>query len=360
MEDFYKILGVNKNATQDEIKSAYRKLAIKYHPDKNPGDKNAEEMFKKVSLAYDTLSDTEKRKNYDNGGFNNTHFSSNFKGSGFGGFNPDDIFREFFGGGNPFDSFGGFHQQKTQTDLPKDVEANIQITFEEALQGCEKNIRLRLKDPCSNCHGLGYDNNSKTEVCPTCRGKKIIGGMLFTQTCPACKGEGVIHTNPCKKCGGSGFFGSSEKTMKINIPQGVFSGLKMRVPGQGEWNRSKTMKGNLYIIVNVPDRSSDGKFYRIDQLNIGMDLNISYFDYLSGKVFVIKSPKNNNEIKFKIPKNIQIGELTKLQGLGFKDMNSNRVGDLLIKVIIKPIKNLTNEKLEALKKFNDLLESEEK
>jgi len=357
MEDFYKILGVNKNATQDEIKAAYRKLAIKYHPDKNPGDKNAEEMFKKVSVAYDTLSDKDKRQKYDNGGFDNAHFNSGFNGhgfGGFGGFNPDDIFREFFGGGDPF---AGFHQQRSSTDLPKDIEVSIQVTFEEALKGCTKNIRLRMKDPCPDCHGRGYDNNSKTEICPACKGRKrsIFG------TCSTCNGEGVIHTNPCRKCGGSGIYGSSEKSMKINIPQGAFSGLRMRIPGQGEWNKSKTIRGNLFILVNVSKYSSDGKFYKIDNsLNIGMDLEISYFDYLSDKVFSIKSPLNNNEIKFKIPKNIKIGECTKLPGLGFKNLNGQGTGDLLIKILLKPIKNLTSEKLEALEKFNNLLERDER
>lgn len=351
MEDFYKILGVARNASQDEIKSAYRKLAIKYHPDKNQGDKSAEEMFKKVSIAYETLSDKDKRNQYDNGGFREGY--TNFSGRHPFGSNVNDIFNEFFG--------SHFNNRGSHMSPPRDIETYLTISFEDSIKGCEKNVKLKTRDLCSSCNGKGYDKNSKSHTCPTCHGSGRIQQSFLNiwNPCPSCKGSGIIFENKCSKCGGSGYGEITEKSIKITIPAGAFNGLRLKISGYGEWNNEKTVKGNLYILIKVSERSSDGKFYRIDNsLNIGYDLRVSYYDYLIGKVFSISPTWVSNEIKFKIPEHTDIGETIRIPGFGFKDIHFDKHGDLMIKVLLEPIKQLSDEQRNLLEKFNSLIERE--
>ena len=368
--DYYKILGVSKNATDDEIKKAYKKLAIKYHPDKNPGNKEAEEMFKKISAAYEVLSNKEKRQQYDMGGIGGFGgFSSGFRNprSGAAG-NP---FEDLFGGGFGFgDIFNNMTGNQSINDQPKNVTANLNISFEEAFTGCIKNISIKSKSKCNHCNGTGWDLNSRMEKCKTCGGKGVIQDVsnpLFQmfhgglKKCPTCNGLGKNYTVHCRYCRGSGNGNIENKSIKINIPPGAFNGLKLKVSGEGEYNNSKTRKGDLIINLIIPNNSINGKFIRrtIDP-NIETEIEVSYYDFLMKNDIRILS-LSNKEIKFKIPENVTFGDTIRLKNEGCPNINNSSIkGDLLIKIKLKPIKNLTNEEKELLKKFNLLINENKK
>lgn len=362
MEDLYKILGVSKTATDDEIRKAYKKLAIKYHPDKNPGNKDAEEMFKKVSGAYEVLSNKEKRQQYDMGGMNNPFGNS----SGFrrpGGGNP---FEDIFGGGFGFeDIFGGMGgRQQNPENVVKNINASLNVTFEEAVNGCVKNLTLKTPIICKECKGTGEDVHSKIVTCQTCHGNGyIVDHMNFLNAirggrmrCPQCNGKGKIFSGKCNHCHGSGKEGLETRTIKINIPPGAFNGLKLRVSGEGEYNPFGNRKGDLFITLIVPNQSSNGKFTRqADSINLETFVEISYYDLLFKKEAIIKSI-TNKDLKFKIPEYVSFGDIIRLKGEGIQAVGmSNRKGDLLIKIKLKPIKNLTKEQKELLEKFNSMI-----
>lgn len=363
MKDLYETLGVSKTATDEEIKKAYKKLAIKYHPDKNPGNKEAEEKFKEISAAYEILSNKEKRQQYDMGGMNNNPFGGSQSGFRRSSGNP---FEDLFGGGFGFeDLFGGMGRQSSQyREAPRNINTLLNVSFEEAIFGCVKNLVLKLPETCNECNGLGKDIHSKMENCSSCGGKGYIvdqsnilnamrGGKI---RCPNCEGKGKVYTSSCKRCGGTGKSGVVTKTIKINIPPGSFNGLKLRVGGEGEYNPIGRKRGDLIITLIVPNQSSDGKFTRNeDSLNLNTNIELSYYDYLIKKETSIKSLANK-DIKFKIPENVSFGDTIRIKGEGVSSPGMpNKKGDLMIKLKLKPIKNLTSEQKELLKKFNTMI-----
>lgn len=355
--DYYNILGVSRNASEDEIKKAYKKLAIKYHPDKNPGNKEAEEMFKKVSAAYETLSNKEKRQQYDMGGMGGFGSSSS---SGFRRARSANPFEDIFGGGFGFDDI---FRSQPQEELPKNINVTLNISFEEAYTGCIKNITLKTPIICKECTGSGFDIHSKMVNCPTCKGKgwisqninfmNFLNGAVGKMKCPSCDGKGKTFASKCKRCGGTGKDGVETRTIKINIPAGAFSGLKLRISGEGEYSPFGKRKGDLFITLIVPNQSSDGKFIRSNNsINLETNIEMSYYDYLVNKEAVIKNI-TGKEIKFKIPDNVSFGDVIRIRNEGIYAVgDSNKKGDLLIKLSLKPIKNLTAEQKELLKKFN--------
>ncbi|HPN84535.1 MAG TPA: molecular chaperone DnaJ, partial [Victivallales bacterium] len=261
-KDYYDVLGVSKSASQDEIKKAYRKLAIKYHPDRNPGDKAAEEKFKELSQAYEVLSDQQKRAQYDQFGHEAFTRSGARSGAGHGGFefhDPFDIFREVFGdgGGGLFDNIFGGGRARRDPNGPidgSDLRFDLPIDFEEAVFGTEKKIRIPRMETCQECSGSGAAKGSGRKTCPACggRGQTSISQGFFSlrQTCGNCDGSGQVVEKPYSACGGRGLV-RNEKTLKIHIPPGVDTGSRLRVSGEGEGGLKGGRPGDLYVIVHV-------------------------------------------------------------------------------------------------------------
>lgn len=368
--DFYKVLGLDKNATQEQIKSAYRKLAIKYHPDKNPGDKNAEEMFKKISVAYDTLSDPKKRADYDNGAKSPFSSKSSTKYSSFSDNDINDIFNKFFGGGgfcSPFSDFGPFGPGgggpwNTFRNMPEnlDVKVMLNVSFEEVLNGSTKKFKYKIEKPCLKCNGSGYDFTSKLGPCPICKGsgyvKKRNLGTYVSVTCNNCNGKGKVYDKKCPECNGSKT--STEiKEISINIPKGAYDKMQLRVAGGGCISRKTKQKGDLFIILNVSNVSADGKFLRVgNSFDIQTTIELSYYEFVSKNPISLKSPQGD-EVKFTIPDNVKIGSAVRIRGRGFKfyPKTVNDVGDLLVFIQLKPVKNLTEKELNYLKEFDKLI-----
>ena len=365
--DFYKVLGLDKNATQEQIKSAYRKLAIKYHPDKNPGDKNAEEMFKKISVAYDTLSDPKKRSDYDNRGSSPFGKGGSSRYSSFSDNDINDIFNKFFGGGgfgSPFSDFGPFGSGSdvpwnTFRNMPEnlDIKVMLNVSFEEALNGATKKFKYKIEKPCLKCNGTGYDFTSNLGPCPICKGsgyvKKRNLGTYVSVTCSNCNGKGKVYDKKCSKCHGS----KSEteiKKISINIPKGAYDKMQLRVAGGGCISKRTKSKGDLYIILNVLNVSADGKFIRVgNSFDIQTTIELSYYEFVSKNPISLKAPQGD-EIKFTIPDNVKVGSAVRVRGRGFKfyPKSVDDVGDLLVYIQLKPVKNLTEKELNYLKEFD--------
>ncbi|MEQ9825144.1 MAG: molecular chaperone DnaJ [Puniceicoccaceae bacterium] len=356
--DYYELLGVNRDATAEEMKKAYRKLAVKYHPDKNPGDAAAEAKFKEISEAYDILKDPDKRAAYDRYGH------AAFQGGGMGprggaggGFSdPFDIFREVFGGGRAggggiFDEFfsggGGGMAGQEGSDLRYDLE----ISLEEAANGVEKEIRYRRAVSCDRCDGSGAEPGSRRVKCPTCGGAGQVtsnrGFISFRQVCPTCSGAGSIIENKCKKCGGEGRVTDTSK-LKVKIPAGVDSGSRLRSAGKGEAGLQGAPSGDLYIVLHVKEhdvfeRHGDDLFCEIP---IKFTLAT-----LGGTLSV---PTLNGKGTLKIPSGTQSGTVFRMRGQGMPNLRSGQKGDQLIKVVIEVPRKLTAEQRKSLEEFAEL------
>jgi molecular chaperone DnaJ len=344
--DYYELLEISKNATDAEIKKAYRKLALKYHPDRNQGDKEAEEKFKLVNEAYQVLSDKEKRAIYDRYGHNGLE---NRGFSGFSDMSMDDlnsIFESFFG--ERFSGFGGFKSRaNSYQKYPLDIQTEVTLEFYEAVFGCEKDITYSYFTTCDKCNGSGDENGQKA-VCPECQGRGELyyrqGFMTFSQTCDRCGGSGHIVKNPCSKCDGDGYIKKTETTT-VKIPAGVDYGNRIRVGRKG--NILNGRRGDLYILVMVKD---DEHFVR-DGLDVYIEVPIFFTKAILGGN--IKVPTLRGETEITIPPSVEDRKQFVLKGEGIEDIHRRGRGNQIVQIKIKYPKKITQEQRELLEKLNE-------
>lgn len=341
--DYYEVLGVGKDAKDEELKKAYRKQALQYHPDRNNGNKEAEEKFKEANEAYSVLSDPQKRRQYDQFG----HAGAGGGGFDFsqgGGFSDvfGDIFEEFFGGQT---GRGGSRAQRGN-----DLRYNLTITFEEALLGKEGKIKLRRPEECEKCHGTGAKGGA-TKRCGACNGAGQVrfqqGFFTVSRTCGTCRGAGVIISEPCEKCKGQRYV-EHEKSISVRVPPGVDSGTRLRVSGEGEAGGNGGPAGDLYVVITVGDHP---QFAR-DGDNILYEAPISFVKAALGAT--IEVPTIKGESPLKIPSGTQDGKIFRLKGLGFPNLRGHGIGDQLVKVRVTIPTKLTAEQRESLEKYAKL------
>lgn len=355
-EDYYELLGVSKSVTAEELKKAYRKKAVQYHPDKNPGNKEAEEMFKKVSEAYDVLSDAEKRAAYDR--YGHAAFQGGMGGGprgGGGGFHdPFDIFREVFGrqggggGGGIFDEmFGGGGGGDSSRD-GADLRYDLEITLEEAARGAQKEISFRKNVTCDRCEGNGAEPGSKRVTCPTCRGAGQVrrsGGIItFTQTCPTCGGAGQKIEKPCTACRGEGRVPKSTK-LNVRIPAGVDTGSRLRSAGNGEAGIAGGQSGDLYIVLTVKEH----ELFERHGDDLFCEIPIKFtLATLGGTIEV---PTLFGKASLKIPAGTQSGTTFRLRDKGMPSLRAGRQGDQLVRVHVEVPTTLSSEQRKLLEEF---------
>lgn len=357
--DYYEVLGVNRDVDQDEIKKAYRKLAVKYHPDKNPGDKTAEEKFKELGEAYEALSDPQKRSAYDQYGHNAFDPRARARGgagAGGGFHDPFDIFRDVFGGGGGgggsiFDEFfggGGGRQDPTQPQRGNDLRYDLEITFEEAALGCEKEISVTKPDRCDTCDGSGSEPGSKTRTCNTCngRGQVITSRGIFSiaQTCPQCQGAGRVIEKPCRSCKGSG---RKDRTTKITlrIPAGVDAGSRLRSTGNGESGLRGGPPGDLYVVLHL--KAHD--IFQRDGDDLLCEVPVSFVQATLGAE--IQVPTLGEKATIKIPAGTQPGTTFRLRGKGVKNLQGYGNGDLHVRITVEVPTQLTGAQKAKLQDF---------
>ncbi len=367
--DYYEVLGIGKNATDAEIKSAYRKLAKKYHPDLNPGDKTAEEKFKEVNEANDVLSDPEKRKRYDQFGFAGVDpnygagqggYGGGFGGGfgGAGGVDLGDIFGDLFGGG-----FGGFgSSSRANPNAPRkghDIQASVILTFEEAAHGCTKKVTLNRQQTCPDCNGSGCEPGSSPETCTQCNGRGYVvtqqrtpfGVMQSQQPCPHCGGRGTIIKNPCKTCRGTGKT-SARKTLEVKIPAGIDDDQNIALRGQGDAGTNGGPAGDVIVHVTV---KTDNVFER-DGYDVYVRVPITYSQAVLGAE--IEVPTVDGKVAQKIPEGTQSGTKFRLRGQGIQYLNGRGRGDQYVIVDVEIPKKLNRTQREALKAFEDSLKDD--
>ena len=355
--DYYEVLGVSKSASDDEIKKAYRKLAKKYHPDMNPGDKEAEAKFKEVNEAYSILSDKEKRARYDQFGHAGVdpNYGAGGPGGGFGGFDMGDIdlgdiFGSFFGGG--FGGFGGSGQRRNGPQKGESLRANLTITFEEAAFGCEKEINLNRTEECDACHGSGCEPGTTAETCPDCRGTGVVrvqqrtGGFAFSSTAPCsrCRGTGKIIHSPCKSCGGSGSVKKS-KRITVTIPAGIDDGQAISLRGQGNAGKNGGPAGDLIVGVRVKPHPQ----FRRDGTTVLYEQPVSFFQAAMGAELEI--PTIDGKVKYTLPAGTQPGTTFRLRGKGIPELRGRGRGDQYVTVRVQVPTSLNSEQKEALRAF---------
>jgi molecular chaperone DnaJ len=359
-EDYYELLGVEKTATAEEMKKAYRKKAVQFHPDKNPGNKEAEEMFKKVSHAYEVLSDADKRAAYDRYGsaaFDGSAGAPRGPGGGGGGFHdPFDIFREVFGqqgggggGGGIFEEmFGGGGGGRDGGRDGADLRYDLEITLEEAARGMEKEISFRKNMACERCDGSGAEPGSRRVTCPTCRGAGQIrrsGGIItFTQTCPTCAGAGTKVEKPCTACRGDGRVAKSTK-LNVRIPAGVDTGSRLRSTGNGEAGMAGGSAGDLYIVLSVKEH----ELFERQGEDLFCEIPIKFtLATLGGPIEV---PTLFGKGSLKIPAGTQSGTTFRLREKGMPSLRGGKQGDQLVRVQVEVPQALSGEQRKILEEF---------
>lgn len=357
--DYYEILNVSKNATADEIKKAYRKVAMMYHPDRNPGNKEAEEKFKEAAEAYEVLSDPDKKARYDryghaafapgSGGFSgsqNVNMEDIF--SQFGDIFGDDLFGSFFGGGGRRSSGGRGHGTRGSN-----LRIKLKLNYEEMAKGVTKNIKVKKYVPCNTCNGSGAKDKGSIQTCSTCGGsgqvRKVtntfLGQMQTVSTCPTCNGEGSTITSKCSVCKGEGrVYG--EETVNINIPAGVQEGMQLSLSGKGNAGERGGMPGDLIVLIEEEAH----KELQRDGLNVAYELHISFPDAVFGTQ--VEVPTIDGRAKIKIPPGTQSGKIFRLKGKGFPEVNGYGRGDQLIHVNVWTPQHITHEEKEMLNQLN--------
>ena len=350
--DFYDVLGVNKSASPEELKSAYRKLAVKYHPDKNPGDKTAEDKFKEASEAYGILSDKEKKQNYDNFGHAAFENGGGRQGGGFGGFGGadfSDIFEDFFG---DFGGGGRSRRRSNSNNRGSDLRYDLSITLEEAYQGKKQDIKFSTTEKCSTCKGNGSKPGHSPDRCSYCGGNGKIrsnqGFFTVQQTCPQCNGNGEEITSPCSDCNGQGKKQTSKK-ISVTIPKGVDDGTRIRLAGKGEAGSRGGATGDLYLFINI---NTHDLFKRSDE-NLFFEFPISIADAALGTTIEIPTI-DGGKAKIKIPDGTQSGKQFRLKGKGMPFMRRGDYGDLYVQVNTEVPISLNKQQKELLEKFREI------
>ena len=349
--DYYEVLGLNKGASEEEIKKAFRKMALKYHPDRNPGDKDAEEKFKEVNEAYSILSDPEKKDKYDRFGHAGVDPNAGFGGAGgfgggFGGFGGfEDIFSDLFGGGGGFGGFGGFGGGAARRNAPmkgRDLQKDLTISFEEAAFGTKKSIRITKYVKCETCNGEGTAEGTRKKTCPKCGGSGQVrtvqntplGRFQSTTPCPDCGGKGTIIEKPCPDCHGSG---KVRKTITINvdIPAGVDNDSVIPIRGQGDPGENGGPNGDFYVVISVKPH----ELFRRDRDNLYID--------------EITVPTLEDKVSYKVPAGTQPGTVFRLKGKGVKNVRTGRMGDLYVKVQLEVPTKLNASQKKAIREMGE-------
>lgn len=354
-QDYYELLGVAKTAAPEEIKKAYKKMAMKYHPDRNPGDKDAEEKFKKINEAYEVLSNPEKRQVYDQygedglkggAGMDGADFSEMFKNAGFGGgfSNLGDIFDNMFGGG------GGRRHARNMPQQGTDMVSKIAITFKESYTGVSKEISFNRSSTCQFCNGTGAEAGSSRKTCPTCKGAGQVrsgnGFFSISQTCPTCRGEGTIIEKPCTHCRGTGFLKETKK-VEVKVPAGIADGMQIRVAGEGNAGLNGGPRGDVYVDVRVKE---DELFMR-EGNDIFVEIPITYSQAALGDK--IEVPTMDGPVDMTLPAGTQPNTKMRLKDKGFPDVHGRGKGALYVIFKLEVPKNLSDAHKEAIMKLKE-------
>ena len=362
--DYYEVLGVDKSASEDEIKKAYRKIAIKYHPDRNPGNKEAEEKFKEAAEAYDVLHDPQKRQQYDQFGFAGPGGASGFGGFNAQSMNMDDIFSMFgdifgghAGGFSGFGGFGGGGQRRPQQHRGSDLRLKVKLTLQEVATGVTKKFKVRKDITCSNCHGTGSQDGGATDTCPTCHGSGVIThttqsifGMMQTQgVCPTCNGEGKIIKNKCRQCNGTGVE-KGEEVVEINIPAGVSEGMIVNVPGKGNAGHRNGINGDIQVFI---EEEPNDTFVR-DGNDLIYNLLLDFPTAALGGDVEIPTVEGT-KLRVKIEAGTQPGKTLRLRSKGLPSVQGygNGKGDLIVNVSVYVPKTLSKEEKKEIEKMRD-------
>jgi len=360
--DYYEVLGVEKTSTADEIKSAYRKKAIQYHPDKNPGDKDAEDKFKEAAEAYDVLSNQEKRQRYDQ--FGHAGVGSSAAGGGYGGgMSMDDIFSQFgdlfggrFGGFGSFGGFGGFggggRSREQQVSRGADLRVKVRLTLKDVANGTEKKIKVKKYVPCKKCHGSGAEDDRSVVTCQTCRGNgyvtrvanTILGQIQTQSTCPSCNGQGKTIKNKCPECNGEGVV-RDEEVIDINIPAGVMEGMQLSVRGKGNAARRGGVNGDLFVVI---EEEQDKELIR-DENDLVYNLLLSVPQASLGDT--VEVPTVEGRAKVKIEPGTQPGKVLRLRGKGLPSVNGYGTGDLLVNVSVYIPEELSSDEKNSMQQL---------
>jgi len=349
-KDYYEILGIGRNASAEEIKKAYRQMALRYHPDRNPGNKVAEEKFKEAAEAYSVLCDPEKRATYDQFGH------EGLRGEGFAGFSGfnSSIFEEFedilgnFFGFDFGDFFGTTRRGRHYPQRGRDLALELEITLEEASRGVEKEISLNKAELCPSCKGSRLHPGTKKAACPTCQGRGQIryqqGFFTISRTCSHCQGAGEIITTPCQECRGAGRI-KIKRNMKVRIPEGIDDGARLRIAGEGEPGDLGATGGDLYVVI----RMKGHEFFERDKNNLYCEIAVSFTQAALGAT--VEIPTFEEDEILRIPPGTQSGEVFRLKGRGIKDFSSHKKGDLFVRVVVKTPADLSKEQKSLLRQF---------
>ena len=365
--DYYKILGVGKNATEDEIKKAYRKLARKYHPDRNSGDKQAEERFKEVSQAHDVLSDPDKRKEYDRpsfagfggggGGFDPSAFASGFSGGAAGGFS--DILSNLFGGGGAAGQrAGGVRSgagQRPSQARGTDLETEVSLSFDQAVKGTQVPLSVPTSKPCPTCHGSGARPGTSPKVCPVCNGRGVEaqsqGIFSINQPCSNCKGSGTVIEHPCPTCEGTGAQ-RSVRRLRVNIPAGVRDGSRIRLAGKGDPGVRGVPPGDLYVITRV----SESPIFKWSGDNLEVEVPLTIPEAIRGAV--VEVPTLNGPKRLRVAAGTKHGTIQRLRGEGPPKLGGKGNGDLRYRFVIDVPGSLTAEQDQAVEQLSKVMDGD--
>lgn len=361
--DYYEVLGVDKGASADDIKKAYRSMAKKYHPDLNPGDKAAEAKFKEANEAYEVLSDADKKAKYDrfgHAGVDPSYGGGQGYGGGFGGgfgggdgmdFDLGDIFGSIFGGG-----FGGRQANPNAPRRGNDIRATATLSFEEAAKGCKRTLDFQRIEVCDECAGSGAQKGTSAQTCPDCGGRGQVrtqqrtplGVISTTKPCPKCEGRGTYTPSPCQKCRGAGRI-RKNVSLEVNIPAGIDDGQMFTIRGEGNKGTNGGPAGDLGVVVNVKPHP----FFERDGYNVWCEVTVSFVQAALGDE--LKVPTLDGQVKYQLPAGTQPGDVFKLKGRGIVNPNTRAKGDQLIRITVSVPKSLTNKQKEILRQFNEEL-----